>query len=235
MTIGKPARLATARLVHAGGRVFVLDLPLPTSLPIPLGVSAPAEIALLTWAFAGLAVDDPSGPRGLLVLAADDAAQNMLCEGQGNIAVATHFRDLDVALSGLSPIDALSQEDRALLTRAVLSSVDASTVDHLGDLVDLIGKTAAELPVAENAPELTLQDGRAATLSGTVIPNHLLVRAGSSWSLARASEARLAFGETPHAVLSLERRWGAPSEAVPDVAIALLDNDFVVLRLGARG
>lgn len=200
-------------------RVLVCRYPVSTSLPIPLGVKAPASAALLTWAFAGLGSGAAAAPHGLLVVATPDAAA---CD---SLVLETHFRDIGIALAPAA-VEDLSAEDRAILCRAVLSAVEPGTIETLATLFPLLLPAMRTMPVATDAPDLALASDRAATLSGYIVPNYLLLTAGSRLACLRVEAVRLRFGSAALAELTLapvQGELGGP----PDGAL-LLGNDSVV-------
>ena len=224
MTGLPPAGTVSGRLFSAGPDSAVLSVALPTSLPIPLGATTPG-LDLVTWAFAGLAPDDASGPRALLVLAARDGAG---LRGDAPIGLATHYRDYVVSIEAAAPLAALAADDRAVLARALLSAASPAMVEQLADFAELI--EGAVTQPANDAPEIALTDATC-RVSGNAIPDYLLVRRGSAWACLRVARARLAFGPAPVVELTLAPVWGAPSASVPDAVILLAAHGFTPARL----
>lgn len=235
-----PARLE-GRLIAHTARTAILRYPLSTALPIPLAVAAPAGIRLVTWAFAGLNAADP---RGLLVLALDEGASL----GAG-LRLATHFRNVDIALGAAT--DDVGPDERALIARALLAAASPEETAALADLTGLLGEAIAALAPDDKAPVLTHGEG-GWRLSGSAVPGHLLLRAGSAWSCHRVARASLHFGgsritsgagsqdegaggkavdpDRPQAHLILESAWGETPAACPTHAIGLTRDGFTPYR-----
>lgn len=215
------------RLFSAGARTFVLSLPLPSSLPIPLHAIT-AGLDLAAWAFAGLAPDDAQGPRALLVLIArDETVARSLREG-ARIGLALHYRDVTVAPTAAAPLAELPADDRAVLARAVLSAAAPAAIDALADLAGLI--EASGIAPEADAPEIALT-GEACRVPGSRVPDYLLLRSGADWACLRVARARLAFGAEPHMALTLEPVWG-PTVTAPEAAILIEPHRFVPARIG---
>ncbi len=206
------------RLFAAGNGVLVCRYPVATDLPIPLGITAPAGLRLLTWAFTGFGGAEPD-PAGLLVL---HDAQAVLAEG-GALTLETHFRDVAIACPRPRPVAELTHPERGALGGAVLAAVTPETLDALATLFTLLAPAVADAPVPANAPRLTLaRDGDgAATLSGASVPNYLLFRSRTTWSCARVAQATLRFGPAPEASLTLAPAWGSPRGAPVEAALLL--------------
>ena len=217
------------RAYRAGTRLLVLRLPLPTSLPIPLGVAAPPGLALVTWVFAGLKPSEAEGPRVLLLLAAEDEAASALAAGT-RFTVATHFRDLAVDAEPGGTLDDLPAGERALVARAALSGVAAC---HVSALADLVGAIPSEATVpAQDAAEIAFHvKTRACVIASSDVPNFLLFRANAAWSCHRVARARVATAEPARADLDIEAVWGGPPAETPDAAIGLFTSRFAALRL----
>jgi hypothetical protein len=213
-----PPTPTEARLFAAGHGVLVCRYPVGTDLPIPLAVSDPPGLGLLTWAFAGFGGPEPD-PAGLLVL---HDAQAALAEG-GTLTLETHFRDAAIACPKPRPIAELARPERAALGEAVLAAVAPDSLDVLATLFPLLAPAVAEGPVPETAARLALarDDADRATLSGSSVPNYLLLRAGSSWSCARVAAAELRFGPAPEIGLTLAPAWGNPRGASVETALLL--------------
>ncbi|KQP83026.1 hypothetical protein [Methylobacterium sp. Leaf117] len=219
--------VSEARLFAAGNGVLVCRYPVGTDLPIPLGIAGPAGVGLLTWAFTGFGAD-ARDPAGLLVLTDAGAA---LAKG-GTLVLATHFREVALTCPKPRPVAELTAPARAALAGAVLAAVTPATLDALATLFPLLAPAFLETPVpdmpARNmpardaAPRLAIarDSDSQATLSGSGVPNYLLVRAGTTWSCARVVRADLRFGPAPETRLGLETVWGNPRDLA--VAQALL-------------
>ncbi|MFF8800840.1 MULTISPECIES: hypothetical protein [unclassified Methylobacterium] len=220
---GEPAPVA-GRLVEAAPGALVLRFPLPPSLPIPLHVAAPKDVALVTWAFAGLEAGASEGPVGLLAIDASGAALGE------TLTLATHFRDLTLRLEPASA-DALSAAERTLLARALLSS-GAAGLPLLGRLFALVEAAVTALPVAADAPDLADEAG-GWTLGGTAIPHGLLFRTRAGWGCARVARAALGFKPHPRQRLTLDPVWGAAPEGLPERSFALHAHGFTALTTWA--
>lgn len=233
-TGGEPGSEAvTGRIFTIGARAAVCVLPLPSSMPIPLDVIRPAAVDLLTWAFVGLGEDGPGArARCLLALVARDAEARARLVREGHLTLAMHFRELPVALTQAAP-DALPAPDELrVLARAVLSAVTPETIAALSDLAPLVGRSAADLPIDDEAPELTLcGNGRGASLLGKTVPNYLLTRSGDDLTLARVAAARLRFGRQPRSDLTLDPLWGPGPGPAIDGAILLGSGSFTAARV----
>ncbi|MGE7155114.1 hypothetical protein ACQKJ1_15365 [Methylorubrum rhodesianum] len=223
LSSGAPASLP-GQLIEAAPDACVLRFPLPPSLPIPLYVSAPEGVRLVTWVLDGLGAGAAEGPVCLLVLEGAGAA---LRDG---VTVATHFRDLAVQPAP-AWADALSAAERILLARALLSAGTAGLAP-LGRLFGLVEAAIAALPVAEDAPDLTDEDG-GWSLGGTAVPHGLLFRTRAGWGCARVARSRLRFGnhpsKHPRQNLTLEPVWGAHPEGLPERSYALSAHGFTAL------
>lgn len=221
-----------ARLFAAGPGVWVCRYPVATDLPIPLAVIAPAGVDLLTWAFAGFGADDRD-PAGLLVLHDPGGA---LSEG-GTLTLETHFRACALACSKPRPAAELTAPARAALAGAVLAAVTPGTLDALATLFPLLAPAIADMPMADTAPRLTLarDDDAHAVLSGSVVPNYLLLRAGTTWSCARVARAALRFGPAPEIGLTLAPAWGAPWGTAVETALLLGPGSVLPASLGGGG
>lgn len=221
------------RIFGIGARTAICSFPLPSSMPIPLGMTRPAAIDLLTWAFAGLGTDAPNArARCLLVLAARDAEARASLIRDARLSVAMHFRDLAVALTEAAPGETLPPGDLAILARAILSATTPATISALADLAPLIARPAAELSIADDAPELVLsEDGRTVALFGKTVSNYMLTRSEGELACARVARARLRFGRQPRSELTLEHLWGR--EPGPDIesAIFLGSGGFTPVRV----
>ncbi|MGU3360423.1 hypothetical protein ACLBWX_08830 [Methylobacterium sp. M6A4_1b] len=207
-----------ARLFAAGHGVLVCRYPVATDLPIPLAVTEPPGLSLLTWAFTGFGGPEPD-PAGLLVL---HDARAALTQG-GALSLETHFRDRALACPKPRPVAELARPDRAALGEAVLAAVTPDTLDLLATLFPLLAPAVADAAVPEAAPRLGLAGDAAgrATLSGSTVPNYLLLRAGSTWSCARVAAAELRFGPAPEIGLTLAPAWGNPRGATVETALLL--------------
>lgn len=196
----------------------LLRFPLPPSLPIPLGIAAPAGVSLAAWAFAGLEEGAPGGPVCLLGL-----------EGTagGDVTLATHFRDIPIRAEPAP--EALSEAERVLLARALLSAGPAG-LPALAGLFPLIEPALAALPVADDAPALTA-DGARATLTGTAVPHALLTRSETGWGCARVASARLGFAGGARIALALDPLWGAGPAGLR-AAFALHAHSVTPLAMG---
>ncbi|KQP38430.1 hypothetical protein ASF49_05380 [Methylobacterium sp. Leaf104] len=207
-----------ARLFAAGHGVLVCRYPVGTDLPIPLAVTEPPGLSLLTWAFTGFGGPEPD-PAGLLVL---HDARAALAEG-GALTLETHFRDQALVGPRPRPVAELARPDRAALGAAVLAAVTPDTLDVLATLFPLLAPAVADAALPEAAPRLGLagDDADRATLSGSTVPNYLLLRAGTSWSCARVAAAELRFGPAPEIGLTLAPAWGNPRGATVETALLL--------------
>lgn len=205
--------------LFAGSRnTALLRFPLPPALPIPLGIAEPTGVTLATWAFASLEEGAAGGPVGLLAL-----------EGMpgGDLTLATHFRDIPIRPEPAAP-DALSDAERALFARALLSA-GPNGLTALSGLLPLVEPALAGLTLAEDAPAL-LPNGTAVTLTGKDVPHALLLRSGAGWGCARVARARLGFAGEPRIGLTLDPLWGAAPESA-QAAVALHAHGFVPLRV----
>lgn len=222
-----------ARLFAAGHGVLVCRYPVASDLPIPLGIAAPGGVRLLTWAFTGFGAADPD-PAGLLVL---HDPEDRLAQG-GTLILETHFRDSALACPGPRPVVDLTAPERAALGGAVLAAVTPGTLDALATLFPLLAPPIAEAPVPDSAPRLTLaRDSDAqATLTGSTVPNYLLVRAGTTWSCTRVARAELRFGPAPEMTLALAPAWGRPRDGAVHAALLLETGGLraSALRAGTR-
>lgn len=217
------------RLFTAGNGVLVCRYPVATDLPIPLVVTVPPGVSLLTWAFTGFGASD-SDSNGLLVLHDTGTA---LAQG-GTLTLETHFREVDMDCPKPRPIAELTAPARAALGEAVLAAVTPETLDALAMLFPLLAPPFADAPVPEGAPRLALasDDGTTAILSGTRVPNYLLLRAGTTWSCARVSRAELRFGPAPEVRLTLETVWGRPRGLAVGQALLLETGRVVPAAIG---
>ena len=228
----EPHAPIAGRLFAAGHGVLVCRYPVGTDLPIPLAVSEPASLGLLTWAFTGFGGPE-SDPAGLLVL---HDAQAALAQG-GTLTLETHFRDQAIACPKPRPVAELARPERAALGEAVLAAVRPDTLDALATLFPLLAPAVAESPVPETAPRLVLagDDAHRATLLGSTVPNYLLLRAGSTWSCARVATAELRFGPAPAIDLTLAPAWGNPRGATVETAFLLGPGTVTPARLRREG
>ena len=222
-----------SHLFAAGNGVLVCRYPVGSDLPIPLGISAPTGVRLLTWAFTGFGAAG-ADPAGLLIL---HDPEGVLTEG-GVLTLETHFRDDPLACPAPRPVADLTGPERTALGGAVLAAVTPDQLDALAVLFPLLAPAIAEAPVPEASPRLTLaRDSDAqATLTGATVPNYLLVRAGTTWSCARVARAELRFGPAPEMTLALAPAWGRPRESAVHAAL-LLETGTVrpaALRAGSR-
>ncbi len=231
-TTPAPPAPAEARLFAAGQGVLVCRYPVATDLPIPLAVLAPDGLGLLTWAFTGFGGPEPD-PAGLLVL---QDARAALAQG-GTLTLETHFRDAAIACPKPRPVAELARPERAALGEAVLAAVRPDTLDALATLFPLLAPAVAEFPVPETAPHLALAGDAAdrATLTGSTVPNYLLLRAGSTWSCARVATAELRFGPAPAIELALAPAWGNPRGATVETAFLLGPGTVTPARLRREG
>ncbi|WP_232631479.1 hypothetical protein [Methylobacterium sp. Leaf118] len=199
----------------------LLRFSLPSSLPIPLGITAPTGVSLASWAFAGLEEEARGGPVCLLAL---DGIPD------GPVTLATHFRDLAIHPEPARP-DALDEAERRLLARALLSAGPAG-LPALAGLFPLIEAALSSLPIAEDAHALS-PGGPGYMLTGTLVPHALLLYAESGWSGARVATARLGFAGGARIGLGLDAPlWGTRPARVR-AAIALNTHGFTPLVVGA--
>lgn len=207
------------RLLAGSRNTALLRFPLPPALPIPLGIAAPEGVTLATWAFSGLEEGDAGGPVCLLAL-----------EGtpQGDLTLATHFRDIPIRPEPAS--DALSEAERLLLARALLSA-GPTGVAALAGLFALIEPALSTLMPAADAPAL-IPEGPGYLLTGTAIPHALLVHTAAGWACARIETGRLRFAGGARIALTLEPLWGAPPEGAR-AGFALNAHGFVPLHVRA--
>ena len=223
MTEPRAQRVA-GHLFAVGEGVFVVRYPLCSALPIPLGLPAGD---LLTWAFCGLGRPGVT-PVALLVFTAHDP-------GDG-LTVATHFHDLIVSVPPPRPGSDLDPAERAALCPAVLGALNPTTAGALAGLLPLLGPALSALarppesPAA--APGLALRDAGEATLSGSRVPNLLMLRSGAHWRCLRVAHARLGFGAEPRAVLALDPLWGEPAEGPVDAALLVGAGEITAARVG---
>jgi hypothetical protein len=147
------------------------------------------------------------------------------------VVVETHFHDLAVALAPQAEAG-LSASERALLCQAVLAAITPATLDPLAPILNWLAPEMRDLPLAKEAPELTLRlDGRA-TLTGYVVPDYVLLIAGNEHACHRVERARLRFGAETNADLIL-----VPARALagrPDRAILVGGGGFTPARLRAE-
>ena len=216
----RPAAVLPGALFPGAGGLHVLRLPLPPSLPIPLGLAAPEGVALVTWAFSGLGEGAAEEPVGLLVLSGAVT---------GPVTLATHFRDIAIQPAP-APAAELGAAERALVARALLSAGMAGAA-ALADALGLFGEALAALAPEPDAPRLAVA-GAAWTLDGTAVPHGLVFETGEGWACARVAAARLGFAGGARIRLALEPLWGAAPDEAPRAAIALHAHGFTPLRVG---
>lgn len=224
---GRTRRLGTAW--------YLCTFPLPTSLPIPLGIASPSGLALVTWAFSRLTPDD-AGPAGLLIVAPRDAAGRAALEAGTRLVVATHFRDMPVLCGAAEAEATIRPDDLDAVAKAVVSAVMPETAPVLATLFPLLARSVAALTAPAGVPEVTmdLQGPHACTLWGTEIPNHLLVASGTDVACARVREARMRFAPETAVVLDLEPLWGPDSAYSADRAVLVGANRFTVANRRAQ-
>lgn len=219
-----PIRLE-GRVVARGARTAILRYPLSTALPIPLAVTAPTGIRLVTWAFARL---DTADARCLLVLALDEGASL-----DAGLRLATHFRDIAIA-PGASDED-FAPDEHALIARALLAAVSPDESGTLADLIALIGEEVASLTPGADAPLFTPGSEGRSELSGSGVPGHLLLRDEAGWSCHRIARADLHFGPANppgvQVLLTLKQIWGNPTRGCPTHAIGLTRDGVTPYRI----
>ncbi|MCJ2080625.1 hypothetical protein [Methylobacterium sp. J-090] len=222
MTMPSEQRVAGQLFAESGG-LFVARYPLSTALPIPLALS---EGNLLTWAFCGLGRAEAVA---LIVFAADAAPESL--------TVTTHFHDLTVTFPPPRPGADLDPAERAALCPAVLGALTPTTFAPLSGLLALLGPALSTLtemgegPVA--LPELALTGAATATLTGSRVPNFVMLRSGALWRCLRVVRAHLSFGAAPRAVLDLDPVWGEPSEGRADAALLVEAGEIFAARVPA--
>ncbi|KQT20021.1 hypothetical protein ASG40_04295 [Methylobacterium sp. Leaf399] len=238
-SLAEPAAQAARRV---GGEIWpitdhvvVCRYPVSTSLPIPLAVLAPGGLDLVTWTFAGMGEAGSGGqaPVALLVLAGPDAATAL--REAGELALATHFHDLAIAVPRSGTAQALTAVEREALCVAVLSAIVPETVGPLSKLLPMLRPVIDALPVPETAPELTVSGEGASTvtLAGFSVPNYLLLRGDGDLSCARVASARVRPGGDVRTDLTLDTVWGRPCGTRPDRAILLTEAGFSTARIVA--
>ena len=120
------------RVVRLGSDCVLCCFRLPTSMPIPLAVVSPADIELLTWAFAGMTAPGRQPTCLLLVRPHSAVAANALANGT-DLVLRTHFRDLAITTGPAEAAEGLSTDERAVMARAVLSSTAVHWTPSLGN------------------------------------------------------------------------------------------------------
>lgn len=222
------------------GRVFRLgpdwalcSFRLSTSMPIPLALVAPGDIALETWAFTGMAAR-ADRPTCLLLMRVQGAVARIAMEQGTHLVVDTHFHPIAVTTGPAETADGLPPGDRAVMARAVLSAMTPRNAAALADPITLLAPALRVLPVPKDAPEITLAADRSAacTVSGTDVPNYVLFDAEAGLRCARVATARLTFSPTPRMDLNLEPLWG-PEAGPPNRTFLVADGRFATARLRA--
>lgn len=227
-----PSTRCNARIFRLGSDWVLCSFRLPTSMPIPLAVVAPADITLETWAFAGMSTREKP-PTGLLLLRMrGDAAETVLARGT-RLVVATHFHPITLAIGPADPAGTLTLGDAAVMARAVLSSMTPRNAAALAVPITLLAPAIRDLPVPQDGPEVTLvDDPRACSISGTEVPNYVLFDSGSGLRCARVATARMTFSPASRMDLELDPLWG-PEVGRPERAFLIANGGFAAARLSA--
>lgn len=224
------------RTIRLGPGWYLCSHRLPTAMPIPLAVAAPGDVDLATWAFAGMKAPSRE-PACLLLLRPNGAAAETALERGTRLVVATHFHDIAVSSGPAQAPEALAAAERAVIAQAVLSAVTAGTVAALASLFPLLAPALRAMPIREDAPDLAIDPHGAGTgsLSGTAVPDYVLLDSAAGTRCLRVAAARLAVSARPRMALDLEPLWGPAGEDAPGHAVLLGDGRSTPARLRAAG
>lgn len=228
------------RTIRLGPGWYLCSHRLPTAMPIPLAVVAPGDVDLATWAFAGMKAPSRE-PACLLLLRPNGTAAETALERGTRLVVATHFHDIAVSSGPAQAPEALAAAERAVIAQAVLSAVTAGTVAALASLFPLLAPALRAMPIREDAPDLAidlaidLHGAGTGSLSGTAVPDYVLLDSAAGTRCLRVATARLAVSARPRMDLDLEPLWGPDGEGAPGHAVLLGGGRSTPARLRAAG
>lgn len=224
------------RTIRLGPSWYLCRHRLPTAMPIPLAVASPGDVDLATWAFAGMKAPSRE-PTCLLLLRPNGIAPETALERGTRLVVATHFHDIAVSSGPAEAPEALEATERAVIAQAVLSAVTAGTVAALASLFPLLAPALRAMPIREDAPDLAIDPHRPGTcsLSGTAVPDYLLLDSDAGTRCVRVATARLAVSPQPRVDLDLEPLWGPGGDDAPGHAVLVGGGRSTPARLRAAG
>lgn len=214
-----------ATLAHRGHRVTVLRLPMGGSCAIPLAVTAPANVTLLSWAFAEFNMRPSTNPVCLMVLGGQAAEH--LTPG-GVIAVRTHIRDLRIALAE-TPVP-LSESELAIIAKLLLAALAPANVDGFTALLPLLAPAIDAIAGETGGLEASTADagGRLTAIGLDFVPQHLIVRTLTGYVNRPIDGVRVRTGSRMAVDLMLTRSSGNDRF---DLAILIGTGRYVVCRI----
>lgn len=190
-----------AAAIADGGRSYaIVRVPMGGSCAIPLDVTNPSDVSLLTWAFVGFAGSASANPACLMIL--EGTTEHAFQAGRA-ITVRAHIRDLTVVLSDHQA--GLSDEESALAAEAAIGALSPANAHRFAPVLGLLAPGLDTLVPAPGAPEVGGPDG-AGDLTLTpcdFVPEYLLARTRTGYLCMPIDTVRVRSGSPVSAVMTL--------------------------------
>ena len=190
-----------ASIGFSNGHVAVLRVPMGSSQAIPVGISSPQAIELLTWCFYNFEPESLSGPYSLLVLGIE--SDGYLME-HSRLAVRTHFGERLVGIAGVNA--PLSEKEITVLARAVLTAIDAKSALSLSMLFPVLASefdVICATPICADLAQTSRADQIAVT-GNDFIPELVIARLWSGYTYHRVKSLQIRSGLRVTSLMTLD-------------------------------
>lgn len=169
-------------VAHVANEVTILRIPMDGSCAIPLELSSPEFVELLTWCFVDFDAEADLPSRCLLIV---HCSKHVDFWHGSSITVRTHIVDRHIRLLE-APVP-LSSREVVVLARAILAAIAPDTVHRLAALLPVLASVLDEICAASSSScdcELIgSKDLRAPVVVGLdYVPTCLIVRLSGEYT-----------------------------------------------------